>query len=66
LPIHGLALFDIVQQAEIQGFQVIATWLRWPPLHTEEPDNGGMTVIAAIRMRHEGLEKLWSRGFDVA
>ena len=65
LPVDWLTLFDVVQQAEIQGFQAIAARLRWPSLHTEEPDSGGMAVIAAIRVRHEGLEKLWSRGFDV-
>src|SRR5919201_336496 len=65
LPVDGLALLDVVQQAEIQRFQMIAARLRWPPLHTEEPDNGRVAVVAAIRVRHEGLEKLGSRGFDV-
>src|SRR6266545_2589102 len=66
LAVDWLTLFDVVQQAEIQGFQMIAVRLRWPSLHTEEPDNGRMAVIAAIRMRHQGLEKLWSRGVNVA
>src|SRR5262249_420262 len=55
----------MVQQAEIQGFQMIAVRLRWSSFHPEEPDNGGMAVVAAICMRHEGLEKLWSSGFDM-
>jgi hypothetical protein len=39
--------------------------LRWPSLHTEEPDNSRMAVVAAIGMRHKGLEKLWSHGFNM-
>src|ERR1051325_298382 len=66
LSVDGLTLLDVVQEAEIQGFQVIAARLRWSCLHPEESDNGGRTVVAAIRMRHEGLKKLGRRGFDVA
>jgi len=58
LAVDWLTLFDVVQQAEIQGFQMIAVRLRWPSLHTEEPDNGRMAVIAAIRMRYEGSKTL--------
>src|SRR4029453_4747917 len=66
LAVDWLTLFDVVQQAEIQGLQMIALRLRWPSLHTEEPDNGGMAVVAAICMRHQGLEELRGRGFNVA